>query len=96
MSTNFYLHSEDFPESVHIGASGGTLWTTDISLAAQGNIAGWQTTAGLLACLEAQDSRGSRFPSWVADEYGRTFSPWEAAELILGHLAYRELDVPFT
>lgn len=96
MSTNFYLHSTDFPESVHIGASSGAVWTTDTSLARQGDALGWRTTAGLVACLKVQGSRGSRFPSWVADEYGRTFAPWEAVVIIMTHGVHRELDVAFT
>ena len=96
MSTNYYLHSTDFPESAHIGATAGEAWTTDASLFAQGDARGWRDTAGLLACLEAHGNRAFRFTPWVADEYGRTWSPREAAALIRAHEAHHELDVAFT
>jgi hypothetical protein len=97
MSTNYYLHSTDFAESVHIGASAGTRWTTDTSLTATSPRGpSWATTTELLAYLAMQEKREQPHPSWVADEYRRVFTPMEAADLILAHDAWRELDRAFS
>lgn len=96
MSTNYYLHSTHFPESVHIGASAGDRWTTDLSLFRQGELKSWQSTYGLLACLEVHVRDTFRFAPWVADEYGRVYTPAEAAAIISSHAEFRELDRAFS
>jgi hypothetical protein len=100
VSTNYYLHSTDFPESVHIGASAGYAWTTDTSIGrtipAEGQPRGWTSTPALLVYLEALSWRELRFPAWVADEYGRVCTTAEATAIIRSHREHRELDHEFS
>lgn len=71
--TNYYLHHQDFAESVHIGkisalSGGGRRWITDTQCDK------WNGTSVLMAYLEEADQDDS--PGWVSDEYGNvlTFS----------------------
>jgi len=87
VSTNYYLHCTDFPESVHIGKAAGALWTTDASRYRYSNGAeGWAGTAGLVAYLKALGRPWGTLRDyskpWVADEYGCVISVRTAAKMI--------------
>lgn len=90
MSTSYYLHCTDFPESVHIGISAGNRWATDCGLTRDDGRP--EITAELIAYLGELDARQSRcqFPSWVADEYGKILTPAKAAEMIITHAVHRD------
>ena len=92
MSTSYYLHSTDFPESVHIGVSAGDHWATDCSLIRNDDRPKWTITAELIAYLRDLEVRRSKyqFPPWIADEYGKTFTPDEAARMIYSHHVHRD------
>jgi hypothetical protein len=91
VSTNYYLHSTDSAESVHIGASAGYAWVTDT----RDEDAGWTSTDTLVAFLEQQDGKASRFPAWVAGGDGTVCSPKEAATLIRSHETHCEISEYF-
>ena len=93
MNTNYYLHSPDFPESMHIGGTwmlaDGYEWTTDASDGRR-----WTDTATLRDYLWSLRSEGR---AWVADEYGVTYTPGEMiSEIIVPAAQAKESDHEFS
>jgi hypothetical protein len=96
VSISYYLHSTDFPESVHLGNSSGDRWTSRVSSTAGPADHPWRTTPELFDYLTAQGQREHKHPPWVADEYGRIYSPADMAEFIRRHGEHRELGHAFS